>query len=96
MNLDKIETLIASLAKTGDRDTILTICELLTEVSKFKKNSATTSTKAVNEVVKMEPKSHAALILEGIQDNYVKLDDSKTVTDSNNNSNMMNHAALLF
>lgn len=98
MNLEKIETLVAFLAKSGDRETISTMCELLNEVSKFKKKGdEASSQKVVTESVKLEPKSHAALILEGIPDNYSSPSNTQSQSGSSKtNSDMMSHAALLF
>lgn len=76
MDLEKIETLVAKLAKDGDRETISVVCELLNEVSKFKKKGEKKSNlEEMLEIKKpsvpRESKSHAALILDGIPDNYV-------------------------
>jgi hypothetical protein len=76
MDLEKIEMLVAKLAKDGDRETISVVCELLNEVSKFKKKGEKKSNlEEMLEVQKpkipKETKSHAALILDGIPDTYV-------------------------
>lgn len=76
MDLEKIETLVAKLAKDGDRETISVVCELLSEVSKFKKKGEKKS--ALSEMfsekkitIPRDMNSHASLILDGLPDTYV-------------------------
>jgi len=98
MDIDKIEKIIAELAKNGDRETISLICNLLTEVSKFKKAEKKSNlTEMVRESVEThsgkDTKSYASLILDELPDNYVP---DNIGNKSNGASEMMNHAANLF
>ena len=105
MDLEKIETLVAKLAKDGDRETISVVCELLNEVSKFKKKGEKKS--SLSEMLEerkpsipKESKSHAALILDGIPDSYVpnsipNSNYSGGVSVSNFKPEITGHADLL-
>jgi len=105
MDLEKIETLVAKLAKDGDRETISVVCDLLNEVSKFKKKGEKKSplSEMMSEQKTRIPRdlnSHASLILDGIPDTYVpnsipSSNYSGGATVSNFKPEMTGHADLL-
>lgn len=68
MDIEKIEGIVAKLAKNGDRDTLNLVGELLSEVSKFKKKGEKSSLREMVETKteNIDSTSHALLILEGL------------------------------
>lgn len=72
MDLDRIQELIAEIAKTGDKQTIRNICELLSEISRYKGNGEKKETRMEESVqIPKDVHSHASLILEGCDEKFV-------------------------
>ena len=70
MDIEKIEEIVAKLAKNGDRDTLNLVGELLSEVSKFKKKGEKSSLREMVETISenVDSSSHAFLIFVGLPD----------------------------
>lgn len=99
MDIEKIEGIVAALAKNGDRETLTLVGELLSEVAKFKKKGEKSSLREVVEsprVLNVDSKSHASLILDGLPEKSTYVPSGVVNVENNSSSDMMNHASLLF
>ena len=65
MDLDRIQELIAEIAKTGDKQTIRNICELLSEISRYKGKSEKGTRMEESVQIPRNIQDHVSLILEG-------------------------------
>lgn len=102
MDIEKIEGIVAKLAKNGDRETLMLVSDLLGEISKFKKKGENSALREmvenVRDVNEVDSKSHASLILEGLPDKPVAplAPTPAGVKADPSTSDMMAHASLLF
>ena len=109
MNIEKIEKLLGTLAKKGDKETLRLVSDLLIEISSFEKKIESSTMKnedvqenEVNETVVMDKYSHAATILDGLSDSpYDRLPSRVNYNSGNTsvqmpvNNDILNHADLL-
>lgn len=96
MDLEKVETIVAKLAKNGDRETISLVVSLLSEISKYKKEEKGSEKKDIKESFERID-SHAAAILEGSDDSKRTIPARfKPNGESESTSDMMTHAAALW
>lgn len=99
MDIEKIEGIVAKLAKNGDRDTLILVSDLLSEISKFKKKGEKSSLREMVETVKEDVgiSNHASYILDGIPDRPANIPTNNNVGNVNTGmSDMASHASMLF
>ena len=99
MDLEKVEIIVAKLAKNGDRETISLVISLLSEISKYKKEEKSSEKSVEKKVIKESfdrVDSHAAAILEGESDSSRVSNRFKPNGEPESTSDMMNHAAALW